>query len=433
VCGESLEAPTPEDNPRSQPPEANAEDEAPGELEPPPSEAASEEAGLPPSPDQEPEELAATSEPAPERVEEQRVPQVRTTPHSSLGTSLARWREFTATVTALAIPAAAFAAYVRAPGQEWGQLFLFGVLFGIGLNLTIPDLRREARPLALLLWPLGTALLLVVPAATLVGSPLSLFTAIVLLVAGGSIDTVAAWRFPRGVGVYPPWLSGLLLLSTSASVPLALLSLDPIVTVAVWLAGGVLGGGPAVLLVRRRLLTAAAARVLAEAEGALSRREYVTAIGLYDRTADLCERLGRSLDAAHYGKGAALVAIGKLDEAVAVLDGALSANPRNEVAWVNKGTALTRMGRLQDALKCYNSAIKVNARYEVAWNNKGNALTRLGKEEWALQCYEQALSLDPSYRTAWVNKGYVLAKLGRFDEAAQCADRALQLTAGASA
>jgi tetratricopeptide (TPR) repeat protein len=206
---------------------------------------------------------------------------------------------------------------------------------------------------------------------------------------------------------------------------------NPVIAIGTWAAIAVLVGTSAVLSVRRRVVDGRVSRSVMKAQDLAVGKNYKGAIEELDRAIDLAGEAGS--EAPWYSKGAALVVLGRYEEALVCIDTALRMNPRNEVAWVNKGNALARMGRLVDALKCYNSAIKVNARYEVAWNNKGNALTRLGKEEWALQCYEQALSLDPSYRTAWVNKGYVLAKLGRFDEAAQCADRALQLTAGASA
>src|SRR2546428_2150560 len=127
---------------------------------------------------------------------------------------------------------------------------------------------------------------------------------------------------------------------------------------------------------------------------------------------------------------AALILLGRYDEALRAIDTALDINPHNEVAWLNKGNAFTKLGRLVDALRCFNAAIKVNPTYEVAWNNKGNALARLGKFEEALGCYERALEIDAAYRGAWVNKGFVLTKLGRFDEAALCADRAWGLERG---
>lgn len=355
-----------------------------------------------------------------------------------LPTSLASWREYMAIVSGLAAPTAAAIA-ASATGQAWGQLFPFGILFGMSLlcivlNLAVPEVRRETRNPLFVLWIVGTTLALAVPLAALLGLPRSPLVGLALLGAGIGLGLLAAWRLPRGVGMVLPELSGLLLLMVAAVAPLASVSLgDPAVTTALWVAGSGLAIGPAILILYRRRMVSLAARRLESAEEALSKREYTKALGLYEETLLLAARAGQDLGAALYGKGAALVAVGRPDDALEVLDRALSSSAGNEVAWVNKGTALTRMGRLQDALKCYNSAIRVNAAYEVAWNNKGNALSRLGKDEWALKCYEHALTLDPSYRTAWVNKGYVLAKLGRFDEAAECADRAIRLTASAGA
>jgi len=440
VCGTPVgaeRAPEPAETQTSA--EAIAKDEALSELEgqaateeADPSHAAREPPASAPEPEARPRATAKARDttqprppPAPERM-------------SRGSTLLTRWREYVAIVTGLAAPAAAAVA-VSATGQAWGLLFAFGILFGIalfGLVLTfaIPDARGVTRTPWFLLWILGTTLAVAVPTAALTGAPLGAPAGLALLVAGAGLGTFAAWRLPRNVGIFLPWLSGLLILMVGALAPLAFASLgDPVAASGLWLIGSALAVAPAVLLVYRRYMASRAERRLASAEEALSKREYEKALELYEETLVFSARAGQHLGAALYGKGAALVAVGRLDDALEVLDRALSSDPGNEIAWVNKGTALTRMGRLQDALKCYNSAIRINAVYEVAWNNKGNALSRLGKNDWALRCYEHALKLDPSYRTAWVNKGYVLAKLGRFDEAAECADRALQLTARPSA
>jgi tetratricopeptide (TPR) repeat protein len=183
----------------------------------------------------------------------------------------------------------------------------------------------------------------------------------------------------------------------------------------------------AVSEVRRRATTFAIRKELGEAERHYAREDYTRSVEDYDRAIRLDRDGAGRHDLPWYGKGAALVILGRYEEALVAIDRALDINPHNEVAWVNKGNALSKMGRLVDALRSFNAAIKVNPSYEVAWNNKGNALARLGHHEDALRCYEKALDLDPDYRGAWVNKGYVLAKLGRYDEAAVCADRVLRL------
>ena len=181
----------------------------------------------------------------------------------------------------------------------------------------------------------------------------------------------------------------------------------------------------AAIVLRGHWVDARVSRAVHRAEELATRRDYRGAIAELDRAIALTGERGS--EAPWYSKGAALVVLGRYEEAMACIDTALRINPRNEVAWVNKGNALVRTGRLVDALRCYNSAIKVNPRYEVAWNNKGNALARLGKFGDALRCYERALALDRTYRGAWVNKGYVLTKIGDFEGAAACADEVLRL------
>lgn len=226
------------------------------------------------------------------------------------------------------------------------------------------------------------------------------------------------------------------LLAAAAAVPLVVLAIaagegTAYARTSAW-SLGVLASLPwpaalAFVVVRDRIMALAVRRELVEAEAHYERQDYAKSVEDYDRAIRLAERSSGPEELPWYGKGAALIILGRYGEALESIDRALDINPYNEVAWVNKGNALTKMGRLVDALRCFNAAIKVNPAYEVAWNNKGNALARLGRFEEALRCYEKALDLDPDYRGAWVNKGYVLAKLGRYDEAAACADRVLRL------
>ncbi len=312
------------------------------------------------------------------------VPTTRGAPRPTREPRFAVWRDAFALATLAAVPAGVAALWMAVPGYDVGLLFLFGALFGIGVVLIAPRTAARER--------------------------------------GG--------KMLHEVSPFLTWLAGLLLLTLAAVVALAPTT-EPRAgfMLAVWAVGGVLAMGPAGFVAYRRLTGYLANGRLTRAEAALARREHAKAIDLYDEALALADRAALPLDGALHGKGTALVALGRHEEALAILDRALAENPGNEVAWVNKGAALSRLGRWRDALRCYNSAIKVNPAYEVAWNNKGNALSRLGNHEGSLRCYDRALALDTTYRTAWVNKGYVLAKLGRFKEAARCADAALRLAA----
>lgn len=344
---------------------------------------------------------------------------------------VSRIRELTVVGSAIALPVAAAASYGNLAGHEWGEFFLFGVLFGIGAFLLAPDLRPLVRRLDFLLFAGGTALLAAGPLlAYLGGSSRSIDAP--LAVVGAVLLGLAAWRQRSGVGPLLPWTAGLLLLAALAYAPLAGVPPGPSEIVLWGIGGGMTLGAATFTAVRRWVRSVVEARI-ARADSESARREYEKSIASYDAAIALARRAGRESAAAWYGKGSAFVAAGRYTDAVAALDRALAANPENEIAWINKGTALSRLGRMNDALKCYNSALKVNPIYEVAWNNKGNALARLGRYEFALECYARALEIDGGYRTAWVNKGFVLAKLGRFEEAAECADTALRLTDGAAA
>ena len=340
-------------------------------------------------------------------------------------------RDVSAIATLLALPAAAATGAADVPGREWGQLFAFGLLLGIAVGLTAPDLREPLRNRPTLVAFLAGLALLVAAPILGYGGVASAAGDGILLVAGTALLAGVAWRLRRGVGPFLPWIGGLLLLTALAVSPFVDPQPRPTGSEgALWGLGGGLAFGAAAFVVLRRWLRSTTDARLARGDAAYARREFEKAVAAYDSAVAVGHRAGFDIPAGWYGKGAALVAAGRFDEAVTALDRALALSPGNEVAWINKGTALARLGRMSDALKCYNSAIKVNPQYEVAWNNKANALVRLGKLDLALACYERALEIDPGYRTAWVNKGFVLAKLGRFEEAAACADAALRLTTG---
>jgi len=247
-----------------------------------------------------------------------------------------------------------------------------------------------------------------------------------LLILGTALAVAGGAPIRRAPAVYAPWLAALpAFIATAAAKAVNAYPGSPSIAIGTWVAVAVSAGSSAVLSIRRRWVEGRVSRSVRKAQDLAVDRNFTGAIEELDRAIGLAGETGS--EAPWYSKGAALVVLGRYEEALECIDTALRMNPRNEVAWVNKGNALVRMGRLVDALKCYNSAIKVNPGYEVGWNNKGNALARLGKYPEALQCYERALRIDGAYKGAWVNKGFVLTKLGDFEGAAKCADEVVRL------
>jgi len=92
-----------------------------------------------------------------------------------------------------------------------------------------------------------------------------------------------------------------------------------------------------------------------------------------------------------------------------------------------KGAALVVLGRYEEALQAFDKAIELDPQYADAWNNKGVALYELGRYKEALQAYDKAIELDPYDADAWNDKGTVLGKLGRHYEAQVCYDKAKEL------
>jgi tetratricopeptide (TPR) repeat protein len=70
--------------------------------------------------------------------------------------------------------------------------------------------------------------------------------------------------------------------------------------------------------------------------------------------------------------------------------------------------AMLARGKLSDAILQYVKAPDINPNWPEALCNKGIALTRLGGEQslkTALTCFERALAIDPDFALAHNNRG----------------------------
>ena len=338
-----------------------------------------------------------------------------------------RLKETAVLGTLAALVPAAYVAAVPSEVGRWVILALSGSLLATGLALSFLDfapIRQRWRDYLISL--LGGLLILAVPVHNATGVLFPDAADGALLILGTALAVAGGAPIRHAPAVYAPWLAGLPgLVAAAAAMAVNAPSGSSTIFVGTWIALAIPAGSSALLESRRRLSDARVSKSVRKARDLAVGRNYKGAIEELDRAIELAGEEGS--EAPWYSKGAALVVLGRYEEALACIETALRINPGNEIAWVNKGNALVRMGRLVDALKCYNSSIKVNPRYEVAWNNKGNALARLGKYDDALRCYEKALQIDAAYRGAWVNKGYVLTKLGDFEAAAKCADEVIRL------
>ncbi|MFQ5995760.1 MAG: tetratricopeptide repeat protein [Acidiferrobacterales bacterium] len=104
---------------------------------------------------------------------------------------------------------------------------------------------------------------------------------------------------------------------------------------------------------------------------------------------------------------------GRLQEAEALYQQILQAQPDHPDVLNLLGVLTHQAGRHERALDLINQAIKITPDAAGYHNNLGEALTALGRYEDAVSAYKRALSLDPAYAEAHNNLGIVFLELGR--------------------
>ena len=88
---------------------------------------------------------------------------------------------------------------------------------------------------------------------------------------------------------------------------------------------------------------------------------------------------------------------GKFDIAIARYEQALAISPDNAEAHYNLANALKEFGRLEDAITHYESIIRIKPDNAEAHNNLAYVLRELGRYEDAITRYESALAIQPDY------------------------------------
>ena len=186
------------------------------------------------------------------------------------------------------------------------------------------------------------------------------------------------------------------------------------------LPAGAAGGAPS------QMVRAAIADALRRARGALERRQYREARQLYEGVLAM-ER--QNVEALHF-LGFVLLKIGDAVRAEALLARSLSLGLRQAWAIANHGAALVVLGRHQDALRVLDQAISMEPDFAPAHVSRADAMAALGRHDEALHAYDRVLAKTPTIPDAWLGRGKVLAAQGRPADAVLCFDRVLQLDPG---
>ncbi len=98
---------------------------------------------------------------------------------------------------------------------------------------------------------------------------------------------------------------------------------------------------------------------------------------------------------------------GRIDEAVARYDRALSADPEYADAHNNLAVALLTLGRIDEAAPHFERALVLKPASADAHNNLGNWLAEQGKLDQALKHFERAIAIRPDYAEAHFNRAEI--------------------------
>jgi Tfp pilus assembly protein PilF len=125
----------------------------------------------------------------------------------------------------------------------------------------------------------------------------------------------------------------------------------------------------------------------------------------------------RSDVGAHAGLGAALVQIGRHDDAIAALERAVEHDPEHEAALYNLGIARGAANDLAGAEDAYSQLLRAHPDHHRGKTNLASVYLTLGKPERALPLLDAVLVADPDDRNARLNRAIALTRSGKNDAA----------------
>ncbi len=136
------------------------------------------------------------------------------------------------------------------------------------------------------------------------------------------------------------------------------------------------------------------------------------------------------LDLVHYNLGILAERDGRIGEAAAELERALSHNPELFSAALERGNLARRAGDLGGAIGWFRRATELEPRSALAWSNLGAALMLAGDETGAAEALARAVELDPAELGALTNLAVLRARQGGTEEARRLVERILAIDPG---
>ena len=138
-------------------------------------------------------------------------------------------------------------------------------------------------------------------------------------------------------------------------------------------------------------------------------------------------RLKPDLAGIYYNRGQEKGKLGQCAEAIADYDEAIRLKPDYAEAYSNRGLVNFGLERYDDAIADYDEAIQLKSDLAEAYNNRGAAKVALGQIDEAISDYDKAIRLKPDYAEAYNNRGVAKDRLGQFADAIADYDAAIRL------
>jgi len=128
--------------------------------------------------------------------------------------------------------------------------------------------------------------------------------------------------------------------------------------------------------------------------------------------------------------GAALLNLGRHDEAMEKFQKAVKIDPKYGGAYSNWGVALVKLGRNEEATGKFEKAVEIDPKYVKygdAYSNWGAALVNQGRHEEAIEKFQKAAEINTKDAEVYYNWGVALLNLGRNEEAIEMSRKATEI------
>ena len=122
--------------------------------------------------------------------------------------------------------------------------------------------------------------------------------------------------------------------------------------------------------------------------------------------------------------------LGRFDEAIGLLDQAITLKPPVAVLYNNRGSIYLRRGQHEAAQQDFQRAIAWSPDYAMAYYNRGRLLVEQGRDDEAVAEYSIAIEKDSRSFEAFVNRGNTYFRQRRFPQALEDYDQAVMLRPG---